>query len=834
MFSYLKQSTASQSRMVGPFIDDTDFKTVETALTIANTDVKISKNGAAGVNKNSGGGTHRNNGMYSLTFDATDTDTVGELEVSILVSGALVVVAKYWVLEESIYDALFGASAAGFDANQRVDIGSFLGNAVQITNARPETVSERLGAQAKLDVNAEADTALSDIHLDHLLAVDYDPASKPGVATALLNELVESDGGVSRFTANSLEQGPDTDHVGTGSGLSAIPWNSAWDAEVESEVNDALVAVGLDHLVSASVAGTDIADNSIIAKMVSKSATADWDSFVNTTDSLEALRDRGDAAWTTGGGGSIDEILSVHPLIPMEIDLANTATWRLGLMLTNALDDLPSTAEIDPGTISIDRKAIGGTSWSAVVTDAACSEIAGLIYYDEVFDSGSGYAEGDSLRITFKSQKITVAANDYEIIGTTGRIFYTSIRQTMRGTDSALLASANGSGFTAIPWNTAWDAEVESEVSDALVAIHLDHLLAADYDPASKPGVATALLNELVESDAGVSRFTANSLEQAPDTDHVGTGSGLSAIPWNSAWDAEVESEVNDALVALHLDHLLAADYDPASKPGVGTALLNELVENDVGVSRFTSNALEQGPGGGDGSGFTAIPWNSAWDAEVESEVADALDAAIPGSPTSNSINERIKTMDDAYTAARGAFLDNLNGHTPQTGDSFARIGINGAGLSAIPWNASWDAEVQSEVNDALVAINLDHLMAATVTSTDVADRSVIAKLVSKSGVADWDTFNNAEDSLEAVSDTLDTIAANFTSSRAEPGQGAPPASATFLSKLDYVYKVLRNKKINDGSNINIYGDDEVTIHHKIPISDSGGSTTQGEMITGA
>lgn len=113
---YLKQSTASQSRMVGPFVDDTDFKSLETALTIANTDVKLSKNGAAGVNKNSGGGTHRDNGMYSLTFDATDTDTVGELEVSIKVTGALVVFAKFFVLEEVIYDALFAASAAALPA----------------------------------------------------------------------------------------------------------------------------------------------------------------------------------------------------------------------------------------------------------------------------------------------------------------------------------------------------------------------------------------------------------------------------------------------------------------------------------------------------------------------------------------------------------------------------------------------------------------------------------------------------------------------------------------------------------------------------------------------
>jgi hypothetical protein len=111
---FLKQSTASQSRLVGPFLDDTDFKTAETALTIANTDVKLSANGAAGANKNSGGGTHRNNGMYSLTFDATDTATVGELGGSVVVAGALPVVFKFVVLEEAVYDALFAASAPGY------------------------------------------------------------------------------------------------------------------------------------------------------------------------------------------------------------------------------------------------------------------------------------------------------------------------------------------------------------------------------------------------------------------------------------------------------------------------------------------------------------------------------------------------------------------------------------------------------------------------------------------------------------------------------------------------------------------------------------------------
>jgi hypothetical protein len=45
-----------------------------------------------------------------------------------------------------------------------------------------------------------------------------------------------------------------------------------------------------------------------------------------------------------------------------------------------------------------------------------------------------------------------------------------------------------------------------------------------------------------------------------------------------------------------------------------------------------------------------------------------------------------------------------LTGHTAQTGDSYARIGAAGASLSAVPYNAAWDAEIQSEVTDALNA----------------------------------------------------------------------------------------------------------------------------------
>ncbi len=110
---FLRKSTAAQTRTIGPFVDDTDAKTAETALTIANTDIKLMANGGSSANKNSGGATHRANGHYAITLDDTDTATVGELTVSVSVAGALPVWAKFYVLTEAVFDAMFGASAAG-------------------------------------------------------------------------------------------------------------------------------------------------------------------------------------------------------------------------------------------------------------------------------------------------------------------------------------------------------------------------------------------------------------------------------------------------------------------------------------------------------------------------------------------------------------------------------------------------------------------------------------------------------------------------------------------------------------------------------------------------
>ncbi|MCP4127337.1 MAG: right-handed parallel beta-helix repeat-containing protein [Gammaproteobacteria bacterium] len=110
---YLKQSTAVDV-LIGPFVDDTDGKTAEAALTLAQADIKLSKNGQTLAQKNdSTSATTDADGYYNCELDATDTNTVGQLTVIVHESGALPVRLDYHVVEEAVYDAMYGASAAG-------------------------------------------------------------------------------------------------------------------------------------------------------------------------------------------------------------------------------------------------------------------------------------------------------------------------------------------------------------------------------------------------------------------------------------------------------------------------------------------------------------------------------------------------------------------------------------------------------------------------------------------------------------------------------------------------------------------------------------------------
>ena len=183
---FLKQSTAYTFRF-GPFLDDGDGKTAETGLTIEDSHVRVSKAGANFIDKaETSNSAHDEAGFYVVVLNATDTNTVGELQIACHISGALPVFKTFYVLEEAIYDAMFAASA---DLITKVDA---------------------------------IDTVVDAILVDTGTTLDGKINTIDGIVDAIL---------------------VDTAEIGSaGAGLTAVPWNSSWDAEVQSECADALTA----------------------------------------------------------------------------------------------------------------------------------------------------------------------------------------------------------------------------------------------------------------------------------------------------------------------------------------------------------------------------------------------------------------------------------------------------------------------------------------------------------------------------------------------------------------------------------------------------------------
>jgi hypothetical protein len=105
MKGWLKQSTAVTVK-VGPFLDETDGKTAETALTIAQADVRLSKNGGDMAQKNESTTlTHDEIGIYDCLLNTTDTNTAGILTLAVHESGALPVRQDYLVVPAHVYDS---------------------------------------------------------------------------------------------------------------------------------------------------------------------------------------------------------------------------------------------------------------------------------------------------------------------------------------------------------------------------------------------------------------------------------------------------------------------------------------------------------------------------------------------------------------------------------------------------------------------------------------------------------------------------------------------------------------------------------------------------------
>jgi len=149
----------------------------------------------------------------------------------------------------------------------------------------------------------------------------------------------------SEATANNLQTAFENagDTVSTQS-LSAdiAALNNLSAADVDTEVDEAIENYKLDHLVLIAAANDEPADNSLIARLAA--TEGDWSEFNDENHSLEALRVRGDAAWTTSDGDTNQTTGITYAVEQAGVDVASISGS------TDAADYLEAAFDGDSAT----------------------------------------------------------------------------------------------------------------------------------------------------------------------------------------------------------------------------------------------------------------------------------------------------------------------------------------------------------------------------------------------------------------------------------------------------------------------------------------------------
>ena len=191
-------------------------------------------------------------------------------------------------------------------------------------------------------------------------------------------------------------------------------------------VRKALDEIKLDHLVAVADAD-DPVDNSIVAKLAAKGATADWSDFVNTTDSLQNIRDE-----LVVVDGNVDDIETDTAQIgnavgaSISADIAavkancvsilserfqkNSALANFQIVMTLSSDDVsPGTGLTVTGERSIDGGAFAALAGGSAITEVSNGS------YD--VDLAAADTNGDKIMYRFSA----ATANDAFVFMT----FYT-------------------------------------------------------------------------------------------------------------------------------------------------------------------------------------------------------------------------------------------------------------------------------------------------------------------------------------------------------------------------------------------------------------------------
>jgi hypothetical protein len=263
MTSWLKEATAATVKL-GPFLDDTDGKTVEDALTISQADIRISKNGGdIAQTSNAAGATHDELGYYDVPLSTTDTNTLGTLRVMVHEPGALPVWQDFMVVPANVWDSLFGADKLqvdvteieGSDATNQIR-DAVVDDATRIDASALNTLSGKAPSKAYLAGTANAD---GDIQANEMTG--NFPGSVASVAGAVGSVTGNVSGSVGSVTAavtvGSINAGAITAAAIATDAIDADALKADAVSEIQSGLATAAALTTVDGVVDAIKAQTD-------------------------------------------------------------------------------------------------------------------------------------------------------------------------------------------------------------------------------------------------------------------------------------------------------------------------------------------------------------------------------------------------------------------------------------------------------------------------------------------------------------------------------------------------------------------------------------------------
>ena len=389
----LKQSTAVTVK-IGPFVDSTDGNTDETGLTIAQADVRLSKNGGDFAQKTEATScTHDELGWYGCPIDATDTATLGRLQLMAHASGALPVWHEFNVISANEYDHKYGSTI------------------------QPVNATQIEGSDATDQINAACDTAITDAALATAAAL----ATVDGIVDAIL-----------------LDTGTTLPAQITGlNNVSAADVN----AQCDTAITDAALATAanlatVDTVVDAVKAKTDLipAAPAAVGDIPTAAAIADatWDEAISghlgagtTGNALNAAGSAGDpwataipGAYGVGTAGKIlgDNINAPIATVDSVVDGIATTIGAAGAGLTAlataaalaTVDGNVDAILVDTGTTLDAALAVVDANVDAILVDTGTTLPASLAAHDAKLDTVDGIV--DTILVDTGTAGVVVAA----------------------------------------------------------------------------------------------------------------------------------------------------------------------------------------------------------------------------------------------------------------------------------------------------------------------------------------------------------------------------------------------------------------------------------------